>query len=94
MTTDLDSFLSAHQECADRLTELEATVRLLEDENARLKADLGTAWFVGGERVRNGIVAWLRQQASDEVAFTAFMLSMVADQVAACEDIKDRKSVV
>lgn len=84
--TTLDDFAASHEDCARRLSELEATVRLLEDENARLKAELGAASFIASERTRNSIVAWLRTlycrtpgdfPGPDDLA----------DRIAACEDI-------
>lgn len=67
----IDALSGECLDCADaaRLAELEATVALLEAENARLKTDLGAASFIASERTRNGIVKWLRDTAqSVEVA--------------------------
>lgn len=88
--TTLDDFAASHADCANRLTELEATVRLLEEENARLKVDLGAAAFVASERTRNGIVAWLQDQARcmDHVGLLGGPIGReFADRIANAEDI-------
>lgn len=92
----LDDFAASHADCANRLTELEATVRLLEEENARLKVDLGAAAFVASERTRNSIVAWLRLQSvalrsiDDALSIRSqagVTVLGIADRIANAEDI-------
>lgn len=75
----IDALSGECLDCADaaRLAELEATVTLLEAENARLKTDLGAASFIASERTRNSIVKWLNRVGPLHVAAA----------IAACEDI-------
>lgn len=66
--------------------ERDATIRLLEEENARLKTELGAALYVGGERTRSSIARWLRCKAVDDPELFASYLS-AASSIESCEDI-------